>query len=132
MTIEIKETSEGGVANSQQLSVGVMSRSGNRKCEGFEDNGCLECLKGVCAQTLSCVQLFATPWTVACQTPLSMRFSRQEYWTGFPFPPPGDLPNSEIESVSPAPLEGRFFTTSTNWEALEEGSVARLESTGTH
>jgi len=47
MTIkEIKETSEGGVANSQQVSVGVMSRSRNRKCEGFEENGCLECLGG--------------------------------------------------------------------------------------
>ena len=36
---------------------------------------------------------FATPWTVALQAPLSMRFSRQEYWSGFPFPPPGDIPN---------------------------------------
>ena len=86
MTIKkIKETSEGGVANSQQVSVGVMSRSRNRKCEGFEENGCLECLRQVCAQTLSRVQLFATPCTVACQTSLSMGFSRQEYWTGFPF-----------------------------------------------
>ena len=39
------------------------------------------------------VQLFATPWTVACQAPLSMGFSRQEYWSGLPFPSPGDLPN---------------------------------------
>ena len=135
MTIkEIKETSEGGVANSQQVSVGVMSRSRNRKCEGFEENGCLECLRGVCTQTLSCIQLFATPCTVACQTSLSMGFSRQEYWTGFPFPPPGERPNSEIESmspVSPAPLEGRFFTPTINQEALE-GSVARSESTGTY
>ena len=41
-------------------------------------------------KTLSCVQLFATPWTVACQVPLSMKFSRQEYWSGLPFPSPGD------------------------------------------
>ena len=86
MTIKkIKETSEGGVANSQQVSVGVMSRSRNRKCEGFEENGCLECLRQVCVQTLSRVQLFATPCTVACQTPLSMKSSRQEYWNGLPY-----------------------------------------------
>ena len=53
---------------------------------------------------------FATPWTVACQAPLSMEFSRQEYWSGLPFPPPGDLPDLGIELVSPA-LAGGFFTT---------------------
>ena len=54
---------------------------------------------------LSCfsrVRLFATPWTVACQTPLSMEFSRQEYWNGLPCPPPGDLPDPGIEIVSTA------------------------------
>ena len=51
---------------------------------------------GVQAQSLSRVQLFATLWTVAHQAPLSMRFSRQEYWTGLPFPPPGDLPDPGI------------------------------------
>ena len=49
----------------------------------------------------SCPTL-ATPWTVACQTPLSMGFSRQEYWSGLPFPSPGDLPNPGIEPESPA------------------------------
>ena len=49
----------------------------------------------------SCVQLFATPWTVAHQVPLSMGFSRQEYWSGLPFPPPEDLPDSGIELASP-------------------------------
>ena len=48
-------------------------------------------------------------WTVAHQTPLSMGFSRQEYWSGLPFPLPGDLPNPGIEPGSPA-LAGRFFT----------------------
>ena len=43
-----------------------------------------------------------TPWTVACQDPLSMEFSRQEYWSGLPFPPPGDLPDPGIEPRSPA------------------------------
>ena len=46
-----------------------------------------------CMCVLSLVQLFVTPWTVACQAPPSMGFSRQEYWSGLPFPPPRDLPN---------------------------------------
>ena len=50
---------------------------------------------------LSCVRLFATPWTVAYQVPPSMEFSRQEYWSGLPFPSPGDLPNPGIEPRSP-------------------------------
>ena len=45
---------------------------------------------------------FATPWTVACQAPLSMGFSRQEYWSEWPFPSPGDLPNPGIKPRSPA------------------------------
>ena len=51
---------------------------------------------------LSRVQLFATPWSVAYQAPLSMGFSRQEYWSGLPFPSPGDLPDPGIEPGSPA------------------------------
>ena len=47
-----------------------------------------------------CVQLFATPWTVALQVPLTMGFSRQEYWSGLPVPSPGDLPNPGIEPMS--------------------------------
>ena len=50
---------------------------------------------------LSCVQLFATPWTVAYQAPQSMEFSRQEYWSGLPFPSPGDLSNPGVEPRSP-------------------------------
>jgi len=53
-------------------------------------------------KSVSRVRLFATPWTVAHQAPLSMGFSRQEYWSGLPFPSPGDLPNLGIESTSPA------------------------------
>ena len=55
-----------------------------------------------CTQSLSHVLLFATPWTVACQAPLSMKFSRQGYWSGLPCPPPGDLPNPGIKPRSPA------------------------------
>ena len=58
-----------------------------------------------CAQSLSHVQLFVTPWTVACQAPLSMGLSRQEYWSGLPFPPPGDLPNQGNEPRFPT-LQG--------------------------
>ena len=51
---------------------------------------------------LSCVRLFVTPWAVAHQAPPSMGFSRQEYWSGLPFPSPGDLPDPGIEPRSPA------------------------------
>ena len=77
----------------------------------------------LCVLVTSCVRLFATLWTVARQAPLSIGFSgfsRQEYWSGLPSSPPGDLPNPGIEPeslVSPA-LAGRFFTSSATWEAL--------------
>ena len=51
---------------------------------------------------LSRIRLFVTPWTAAYQAPLSMGFSRQEYWSGLPFPSPGDLPDPGIEPGSPA------------------------------
>ena len=53
-------------------------------------------------KSLSCVRLFVTPWTVADQAPQSLEFSRQEYWSGLPFPSLGDLPNPGIEPGSPA------------------------------
>ena len=62
---------------------------------------------------------FVTPWTVACQAPLSMGFPRQEYWSGLPFPSSGDLPNPGIEPSSPA-LAGGFFTT----EPLGKSSIS--------
>ena len=55
-------------------------------------------------KSLSCVQLFATLWTVAYQAPLSMEFSRQEYWSGLPFPAPGDFPDPGITPGSPTLL----------------------------
>ena len=62
---------------------------------------------------LSHVQLFVTPWAVAHQAPLSVEFSRQEYWSGLPFPAPGDLPAPGVEpmSLSSPALAGEFFTT---------------------
>ena len=56
----------------------------------------------VVAELLNCIQLFKTPWTVACQAPLSMGFSRQEYWSGLPVPSPGALPYPEIKPAFPA------------------------------
>ena len=67
-------------------------------------------LNRMCVCVLSCVQLLATLWTIAPQAPLSMEFSRQEYWSGVPLPYAGDLLKPGIEPVSSA-LAGGFFTT---------------------
>ena len=74
---------------------------------------CFKIFVHMCAQSPSYVHIFVTPWTVASQTPLSMEFSRQEYWRGLPFPTPGDLSNSEIEPASFAlpTLADIFLTT---------------------
>ena len=61
---------------------------------------------------------FATPWIVAHQAPLSMGFSKQEYWTGLPFPTPGDLPNPGIKPVSPA-LQANFLSTEQSGKLLD-------------
>ena len=67
---------------------------------------------GMCCAQSVVSDSFLTPWTVACQAPLPMVFSRQEYWSGLPFPTPGDLFNPGIESTSLASpaLAGEFFT----------------------
>ena len=74
------------------------------------------------AKLLSRVWLFATPWTIVRQAPLSMGFSRQEYWSGLPCPPLGDLPDPGIKPVSllTPTLADRFFTTSATWEARRQ------------
>ena len=67
----------------------------------------------------SCVQLFLVPWIIVCQAPMSMDFTRQEYWSVLPFCTRRDLPNPGIEPaslMSPA-LKGRFFTNDATWEA---------------
>ena len=75
----------------------------------------------MCARSIASVVFdFVTLWTLALQAPLTMRFFRQEYWSGFPCPSPGDLPNPAIKPVSlmtPALTVG-FFTTNVTWEAL--------------
>ena len=70
----------------------------------------LLCYKASYSCVLShCVQLFATSWTIAYQVPLSMGFSRQEYWSGLPFPAPGNLPVLGIKLTSPALTGGLFI-----------------------
>ena len=68
------------------------------------------------------------PWAVARQAPLSMGFSRQEYWSGLPFPSPGDLPDLRTEptSLTSPALAGGFFTTATTWEALLDHSHLQM------
>ena len=69
-------------------------------------------------KSLSCVQLFATPWTIAHQDPLSMEFSRQEHWSGLPFPSLGDLPDPGIEPTVAVGCSGRcsgIFIIGTTW-----------------
>ena len=76
----------------------------------------------------SCVRLFVTPWTIARQAPLCIRVYRQEYYSGLPYPPPGELPDPGIELMSlksPA-LAGGFFTTSTTLVALKGAQNASL------
>ena len=77
-----------------------------------------------------CVILFATPQIVARQDPLFVEFSRQGYWSGLPFPSPGDLPDSGTEAVplTPPALAGGFFTTSTTWEAQGEKLMLCIKS----
>ena len=86
-----------------------------------------DCLRGVCV--LSCfsrVCLLVTPWTAACQAPLSMGVSRQEYWSGLPCSPPEDLPDPGIKSVSfmSPVLAAGFFPTSTTWKSPVLGGKA--------
>ena len=74
----------------------------------------------VCAKSLQLCPTFVTPWIVARQAPLSIGFSGQEYWSGLPFPLPGDLPNPGIEprSLTSPALAGGFFTTGATWEVF--------------
>ena len=79
-------------------------------------------------------RLFATLWTIALQAPPSMGFSRQEYWSGLPCPPPGDLPDPGITPgslLSPV-LEGRFFTTSTTGKFHGNTLVQMFVCSGYH
>ena len=73
-------------------------------CPGWFETSYKDCIvkMKLKMKSLSHVRLLVTPWTVAYQSPQSMKFSRQEYWSGLPFPSPGDLPDRGIEPGSPA------------------------------
>ena len=82
----------------------------------------------------SCILCSVTPWTRAHQAPLSMEFSRQEYWSRLLCPPPGDLPDPGIEpDFLRLPAQaGRFFTTSATWEAHSNTKINYFQNTGIH
>ena len=83
--------------NQPYSNMALLSSKLKKKCE-YEYYSCLK----VKVTSLSRFRLFVTSWTVAHQGPPSMEFSRQEYWSGLPFPSPGDLPNPGTEPGSPA------------------------------
>ena len=115
-----------------RLEAGVMTISPLAKSDGGGEDVRVEffttCTSKKALMTpeceLSCVQLFATPWTIAWQASLSMEFFRQEYWRGLACPSPGNLPNPEIEPMSLASpaLAGRFFTTGAKMKRLARES----------
>ena len=76
-------------------------------------------------KSLSRVRLFATPWTVAHQASPSMRFSRQEYWSGLPFPSPGDLPDPGIEPGSPT-LQADALPSEPPGKTFQEGRSGQI------
>ena len=104
----------------QNLCSGKIYSNGENKhlCSVITHSRCCVSMHVCLLSRCSCVGPFATLWTVACQAPLSIGFSRQEYWSGLPFPSPGDLPKPGVKPVSltlPASSTG-FFTTSSTWE----------------
>ena len=106
--------SEGKVSACNAGDLGLIPGSGRSPGEGNGDPLQYSCLEN----PMDCI---------AHQAPLSTGFSRQEYWGGLPFPPPGDLPDPGIEPMSPA-LAGRFFTITDTWEApVKSYSVIKNE-----
>ena len=101
-------------------------REGTRVCLRLMRVDVWQCMCTRVLSRFSRVPLFATPWTVARQAPLSLGFSRQEYWSGVLCSPPGDLLNPRIESASPTSLAlaGGFSTASTTWEEAQRVAEA--------
>ena len=86
-----------------RIRLGMGVGLGRIKGGGKQEDKFIKFVHNVCILScFSCVRLFATLWTVAHEAPPSMGFSRQEYWSGLPFPSAGDLPDPGIEPVSPA------------------------------
>ena len=106
-------------------------------CETDKSTMTVQCKQAIrrytCASQVSRVELFVTLWTVACQAPLSMGFSRQEYRSELPCPSPEDLPNTGTEPMSlmsPA-LAGGFFTTEPHGKSIRKVGISQIEETGT-
>ena len=96
---------KGKISSQTRDALAVASGTGKKKkMTSFiiRKHKCFQQRLGMKVKSLSRVQLFVTPWTVAYQDPLSMGFSRQEYWSGVPFPSPGDAPDPRIEPESPS------------------------------
>ena len=98
-----------GLGGKLSIEVGILNRNERRQKTKTKRNNNNKKLATV--KPVNGVQLFGTPWTVTHQAPLSMEFSRQEYWRGLSFPPPGDLPDPEIKppSLASPALAGGFF-----------------------
>ena len=110
--------------NGWQKRVGrIMNNHEVEYCTAVKTKVTIKCVR-VCLVTQSCLT-FRDPWTVACQAPLSTRFSRQEYWSRLPFISPGDLLDPGIQPTSPAPA-GRFFTATISISTLINQSGERL------
>ena len=94
---------------------------------GRKKRNCYIYIFAFVVQLLGCVQIFVALWSVAHQIPLFMDFPRQEYWSGLPFPPPGDLshPRTKSTSLTSPAVAGGFFTTSTTCEAPRRRLVTR-------
>ena len=115
-----------GVTENQTWLKPVSTHAHLQKCrEGGRFSLFLKDSTHVCVLVcvLSHVRLTVTPWTIAHQALLSMELCRQEYWSGLPFPPPGDLPDLEIvppahPSLVSSALADRFFTSSATWETI--------------
>ena len=102
------------IQSSSHLRVAYISlRDMSPRINVLEYYCCVSCV----LRCFSHVWLFAAPWTIARQAPLSVGFSRQEYWSGLPFPSPGN-PGIEPASLVSSALAGRLFTSSATWEAL--------------
>ena len=99
-----------GIFPTQELNSGLLHCRGILYHLGHQGSRKVLRRWQIVVQLLSYVRLFVTPCAVACQVPLSIGFPRQEYWSGLPFPPPEDLPEPGIKSLSPASAGG-FFTT---------------------
>ena len=108
------------IGDSEACSLWFLQEGPKRLSSSWHTGEFTHTLRACLLSHFSPVQLCATLWGAACQARLSMGFSRQEYWSGIPCPPPGALPDPAIKlaSLTSSALAGRFFPTSATWEAI--------------